>query len=173
MFNKLPLKKEYFLITGVFVLLLISYQMAFEKTIALWQVHNSLKEKLALAGDVSVQPVYLKRKGKNLESILQLYRVDSAAFRNSVISSVSLIAARENVKLLEVPVEDPFFRTDKFRIQKLVFQGDYFSLLKTLNNLQQAATIGVIRSVTLKLPERGHTSELKMPVLEVLFLSAR
>jgi hypothetical protein len=173
MFNKLPLKKEYLLLAGVLVLLLVSYQMAFKKTIALWQVHRNLTAKLALAGDVSVQPGYLKRKGGNLENILQLYRVDSTAFRNSVISSVSLIAARENVKLLEVPVEDPFYRTDRFMIQKLVFQGDYFSLLKTLNNLQQAAAIGIIRSVALKLPERGHTGELKMPVLEVLFLSAR
>ena len=173
MFNKLPLKKDYLLLAGVFALLLVSYQLAFNKTIALWQVHHNLEEKLALAGDVSAQPGYLNRKGKNLESILQLYRVDSAAFRNSVISSVSLIAARENVKLLEVPVEDPFYRTDRFTIQKLIFQGDYFSLLKTLNNLQQASAIGVIRSAALKLPERGHTSELKTPVLEILFLSAR
>jgi hypothetical protein len=173
MWNKLPLKKEYLLIAGVFLLLLISYQMAFKKTIALWVTHKALEKNLALAGDVSVQPDYLKRKGHNLENILQLYKVDSATFRNSIISSVSITAAKENVRLLEVPSEDPFYRTDKFTIQKLVFQGDYFALLKTLQKLQQSSLIGIIRSVAIKLPERGHTGDLKMPVLEVLFLSAR
>jgi hypothetical protein len=173
MWDKSPVKKEYLLIAGVFVLLLISYQLAFKKTIALWTVHQELVKNLNLAGDVSVQPGYLKRKGHNLENILRMYKADSATFRNNVISMVSITASKENVRLLEVPPEDPFYKTDKFIIQKLVFQGDYFALLKTLQNLQQSSQIGVIRSAAIKLPERGHTGDLKMPVLEVLFLSAR
>ncbi|GGH22112.1 hypothetical protein [Mucilaginibacter phyllosphaerae] len=173
MWDKLTVKKEYLLTAGVFVLLLISYQLAFKKTIALWTVHKELQKNLSLAGDVSVQPGYLKRKGHNLESISQLYKADSATFRNSIISTVSITASKENVRLLEVPAEDPFYKTDKFSIQKLVFQGDYFALLKTLQKLQQSSQIGVIRSAAIKLPEKGRTGDLKMPVLEVLFLSAR
>lgn len=161
------------MVAGVVLLLLISYQMAFKKTIALWVKHKELERNLSFAGDVSVQPDYLKRKGHNLKNILQLYRSDSATFRNSIISSVSITAAKENVRLLEVPSEDPFYKTDRFIIQKMIFQGDYFALLKTLKNLQQTSQIGVIRSAAIKLPERGHTGDLKMPVLEVLLLSAR
>lgn len=173
MLDKLPIKKDYLLIAGVLLLLLVSYQMAFKKTLALWQAHRNLTEKLALSADLSIEPGYLKRKGHNLEGILRLYKVDSAAFRNSIISAVSMTAAKENVRLLEVPSEDPFFRTDRFVIQKMVFQGDFFALLKTLRNLQQTPQVGVVRSVAIKLPERGRTGDLKMPVLEVLFLSAR
>jgi hypothetical protein len=173
MLQKIFSRKEYVLAGGTVLLFLLSYQFAFKKTIDLWQDNTRLKARLVPAGDLSVQPEYLKRKSENLTAILRTYRVDSAAFRNSVINTVARIAARENVRLLEVPSEDPYFRTSKFTVQKLVFQGDYFSLVKTLKNLQQEADIGAIRSAALKLPGRGQTGDLRSPVLELYFLSAK
>lgn len=130
------------------MLLLLSYQLAFKNTITAWQTNSQLKKQLAQATDLSYQPDYLQRKNNNLNKVIELYRVDSNAFRNNSISKIAIIAEKENVKLSEVPLQDPFFHTEHLIIQKLELEGDYFSLIKTINNLQQTVGIGIIRSVT-------------------------
>jgi len=168
MLKQLPLKKEYLLIAAAIVLLLLGYKLAFKQTFEAWQTNRQLKEQLARSSDLSYQPGYLERKSVNLNKVIDLYRADTAAFRNNSISTISVIAGKENVKLSEVPSQDPFFHTDKFIIQKLDFEGDFFSLTKTLNNLQATTGIGIIRSVSYKLT--GNSMDLnkdRKPVLEV------
>jgi hypothetical protein len=56
----------------------------------------------------------------------------------------------------------------QFTIQKLDFEGDYYSLVKVLNQLQQAKAIGMIRTVTFK--TAGNPSvKAKRLLLEVYF----
>jgi len=151
MLKQLHLKKEYLLITGAIVLLLLSYQLAFKQTFEAWQTHSQLKAQVVQSTDLSYQPGYLERKDTNLGKVIDLYKADTVAFRNNSISTISVIAGKENVKLSEVPTQDPFFHTDKFIVQKLDFEGDFFSLTKTLNNLRTTNGIGMIRSASYKL----------------------
>jgi hypothetical protein len=150
MLNKLPIKKDHLLIAAALVLLLLSYKLAFEKTIIAWQTNTQLKKQLAKATDLSYQPEYLQRKNNNLSKVIDLYKTDTVAFRNNSISQISIVAEKENVKLSEVPLQDPFLHTDKLIAQKITLEGDYFALTKTLNNLQSTTGIGVIRSMSYK-----------------------
>jgi hypothetical protein len=53
-------------------------------------------------------------------------------------------------------------------VQKLDFEGDFFSLTKTLNNLQSTGGIGVIRCASYQLlTTRANLKEGKKLVLEV------
>jgi hypothetical protein len=85
-----------------------------------------------------------------LDKFVALYKVDTTNFRSNIISKISSIAGQQNVKLSEVPVQDPVFHTPQFIVEKLSFEGDYFSLIKTMNRLQATDNIGIIRSMTLK-----------------------
>jgi len=168
MLKQLPIKKEYLLLAGTVLLLVISYQLAFKRTVDAWQLHNRLKKQLATSVSLTDQPVYLERKNHNLDQIIDLYKTDTTTFRSNAISSIVSIAEKENVKLSEVPTQDPMFHSGSFIIQKLDFEGDYFALTKTYNQLQSAKDLGVAGSAIFKVVEmRSSTDDVKKLVMEV------
>lgn len=168
MLKNIPIKKEYLLVAGTIIAVLICYQLAFKKTIMAWQLNKQLNTQLTQASDLNVQPAYLERKSANLSKITALYKTDTTAFRSNVISNIAGIAEKENVRLSEVPLQDPSYNTDKFIIQKLDFEGDFFSLTKVLKQLQSTPQIGMLRSVTYKsIGIRSNSDESKKLVLEV------
>lgn len=144
------IKKEYLLLGGSVLILIICYQLAFKKTIEAWHLHKQLTSQLSQSSNVNFQPGYSERKNANISCILNLYKADTVNFRSNIIGRISSIAEKENVKLSEVPVEDPALRHNQLIIQKLAFEGDYFSLIKTLNELQKTTGIGMIRSIDIK-----------------------
>jgi hypothetical protein len=169
MLKKIPVKKEYLLIAGTILLLFVSYQLAFKKTIAAWQVNSSLEKKLSQSNDITIQPDYLERKNKNLDKLIGLYKADTTALRNNLINVVSLLADKENVKLSEVPMQDIANVSDHFIIERLRFEGDYLALMKLSGRLQQENSIGMIRSETLKVTEVNTSgSKIKKLGLEVM-----
>jgi hypothetical protein len=174
MLKQVPIKKEYLLIAAAIVLLLLCYQLAFKKTVAAWQIYKQLKAQIAQASDLSYQPAYLERKNSNLSKIIGRYKTDTVTFRSNTISAVSSIAEKENVKLSEVPLQDPIYHTDEFIIQKLNFEGGFFALTKVLNRLHATAGIGVVRSATYKVTNlRSGVLDTKKLVLEVYLETVR
>ncbi|SDQ01667.1 hypothetical protein SAMN05428975_5922 [Mucilaginibacter sp. OK268] len=149
-----PFKKEYLLIAGAVILLLICYQLAFKNTITAWQFNRQLKTQLQQTGDISYQPGYLDRKSKNLEHILVLYRSDTALFRSNTISTIAVLAEKYRVKLAEVPAQDEVYHTERAIIQKLNFEGDFFALNSFLNQLESSESVGVVRAVEFKLQRK-------------------
>ncbi|BAU54917.1 hypothetical protein [Mucilaginibacter gotjawali] len=168
MLKQLSIKREYLLVAASILLLIISYHLAFKKTIEAWQEHNRLNKELMQSAGVDLQPAYLNRKNHNIGQIINFYKTDTVAFRSSAISAIASIAEKENVKLSEVPTQDPIYHTDKFIIQKLDFEGDYFALTRMLNQLQATKGIGVCRSATFRvITTRTTVAEVKKLVLEV------
>jgi hypothetical protein len=148
MLKKIPLKKEHLFVIAAILVCVLCYRLAFQKTIEAWQIHQQLSKQLAAAGDLSDQPAYLERKQANLSKIIGLYRADTVAFRSNIISTISGIAENDGVKLSEVPAQDPLYNTDKLIIQKLSFEGSFFSMTKVLQQLQSTTGIGMVRSFT-------------------------
>jgi hypothetical protein len=168
MLNQLPIKREYLLIAASLLLLVISYRLAFKKTLEAWREHSHLKTELAQSPGLEVQPAYLNRKNHNIDQIINLYKTDTIAFRSNAISAIASIAEKEGVKLSEVPTQDPIYHTDKYIIQKLDFEGDYFALTRMLNQLQATKGTGMCRSVTfMVLTTRTSVVEIKKLVLEL------
>jgi hypothetical protein len=168
MLEKLPIKKEYLLIAATIGLLLLSYRLAFKHTIEAWKIHNELQSKLTRSTDLSYQPEYLERKNANIDKSISQYKADTTEFRSNIINTISSIAEKENVKLTEVPVQDVSYRTDHFIIEKLGFEGDYFSLVRLAHDLQLTSNIGMIRSEQWKMTTINLSSkQIKKMVLEV------
>jgi hypothetical protein len=167
MLKQLPVKKEYLFIASVIIILLIGYQFAFKKTLEAWQISKQLKAQIAQASDLSIQPAYLDRKNANLSKIIGFYKTDTVAFRSNIINTISSIAEKEQVKLSEVPLKDPLFHNDKFIVQKLSFEGNFFTLTKVLNQLQLTTGIGMVRSVTYKIPREKSGANGERNILEI------
>jgi len=162
------IKKEYLLLAASVVMLVICYQLAFKKSIEAWHQHRQLASQAAQSVSGSFQPAYSERKSANISKILNLYKADTVNFRSNIIGRISSIAEKENVKLAEVPADDPSLHNNKIIHQKLAFEGDYFSLVKTLNELQKTPEIGVVRSIDLKsAPSNSNEHGTRPPTMAV------
>jgi len=160
--------KKYLLPAGTILLLLICYRFAFRNTIEEWRLNSKLKTELQQAGDLSYQPDFMARKGRNLSLILSGFKVDTASFRVAVVNQIASIGEQENVRLAEVPTQEAIYHTDHFIIQRLKLEGDFFSLLKVLHKLENADHTGFLRSVEIKVVKQ-HTAkgEFQKLVMEV------
>ena len=168
MLRQFSFNKIYLLISGTALLLIICYLQAFDKTIVAWQLNSNLHQQLSQSADITLAPLYQGRKNANLEKIIDLYKADTIDFRSNILSKISSIAEQENVKLTEVPGKDPLYHNDQFIIQKLNFDGDYFSLLKIINRLQSTKDIGMIRAIALKkMIDVSSSHKLSKLILEV------
>jgi hypothetical protein len=149
-----PLKKVYLLVLGTVILAVASYKLAFKHTLDARSVNGQLREQLAQQNNATEQPGYIDRKNANLERIIGLYRADTVTYRSSAINAIAFLAEKNNVKFVSAPVQDKSYHTEKYILQKLTFSGDYFSLLKLLNQLQGANGTGMIRSCSFRVPAR-------------------
>lgn len=162
MFEKLPVKKKHVLILATIVMVLISYNLAFKKTYEAWQQYSQLKTQLNSSANLALQPGYVIRKRRNLDSVLAMYKTDTTTFRNNTLSRIAIIAEKENVRLNEVPTDDPILHTDKFILQRLEFEGDFFSLTRVLNDLQSVSNIGLVRSIEYKTVKAANLTDKKL-----------
>src|SRR5471030_199213 len=101
MLKNLIYKKEYWLVAGAIVLLLVCYQLSFKETIQAFELNDRLKTQLNQASDLSYQPGYLERKAQNLDRLLNRYQMDSLALRCNTIASIASMVEKYGVKLSE------------------------------------------------------------------------
>jgi hypothetical protein len=169
--NRLYIKKEYLLMAGTLLACLACYQLAFKRTVAAWQLNQQLKARLAQSSDVSNQPGYTARKNANLDRVLELYQADSINFRSNTISQIAQIAEAGQVKLAEVPYDNQVYANSWFLIQKLDFEGDYFSLMRVFQQLEQRHEAGIIRSAAFR-AKRGTDPEKEKKIVMVLYFES-
>jgi len=165
-----PFKKDYLLVLVVVILALAGYKLAFRYTLEAQNLNKQFREQLAQQHNVTEQPGYTDRKNANLDRIINFYRVDTITYRSNAINTIALMADRNNVKFVNAPVPDKSYRTEKYMLQKLSFSGDFFSLLKLLNQLQAASGTGMIRSCTFRVPSRRDTPGAADGILLEVFL---
>lgn len=158
--------KKNIAIAASVLLLLVCYRLNFSLTIEAWKTNEQLKEKLEAAQDLSVQPGFSARKSKNLDEILKRYRSDSTALRENTIKQIAIIANKEKVRLAEVPLEDPSLRNDQYILERLSFEGDLYSLLRTLKDLEASEGVGMPRTVEISAGKKDGPTKLSMKILQ-------
>ncbi|MES2807008.1 MAG: hypothetical protein V4619_00175 [Bacteroidota bacterium] len=171
MLAKLPFKKNQVFFAGILLLIVICYKLAFKNTIDAWQTNRKLKAQTK-TGNLAYQPDYLNRKARNLDKVIDSYRADTSTFRSNFINRVALMAAKENVKLSDVPSPNSSTRSDRLIIQKISLEGDYFSLIRTVQGIQQTQGIGFVRSVRFKVANSPSNVNQKL-IVEIFLEIAR
>ncbi|WP_345954234.1 hypothetical protein [Mucilaginibacter sp. PAMB04168] len=152
----LPIKKAY-LLAGITILLsLLSIKLAFLPTFKARQINQRLSTQLQSPVGMAYSPAYLHRKSRNLDTILTLYQVDSLTFRSQVLTSLSALAQKHQVKVIELPsdIDNPYNRTSVYQVQKIGLQGSFAQVTRLYNELQATAKIGRIRSALYSVKEQ-------------------
>lgn len=145
------LKRAYLLAALAVLLTLISARFAFWNTWQAWRLNKQLNSRVVEGANISFQPGYLERKNKNLGNAINLYQVDTSAYSNVLLTSISTLAEQEKVDIIDLPTENSntYYQTKSFRIEKIEFQGAYANLLRFYHKFCQLPHIGMIRSVQL------------------------
>jgi hypothetical protein len=169
MFKGLVAKKEYLFVAAMLFVCLACYQLSFKRTLIAWQLNKQLKVRLAQESDLANAPGYSARKSANLDQVLERYRADTTNFRSITISQIAAVAAAQQVKLAGVPVEEPADTAQQFRIQKLDFEGDFFSLMKVFQQLGRGRETGVIRSAAIRSKKNNAGEKEQKLMMELYF----
>jgi len=152
--EKIIRDKKYMLWAGLAVFMFICYQLAFKPTIEAWNYNQELKERAAASNTANGKPLYQVRKKRNLDTLIARFRIDTAVFRNQVLTRTGLVSQKQNVRLTDIPMPDALSSAGGYLVQKLILEGKYADLLRTLDQLRSTAEIGFIRSVALQMPDR-------------------
>jgi hypothetical protein len=152
--EKLFREKKYLFYGTIALFCLICYQLAFKPTIEALQTNSELKAQMLQSAGASGRPAYLVRKKVNLDTLIARFRIDTMLFRTGILNHIALVAAKQDVKLVDVPTPDQLSSAGPYLVQKLVMEGNYFSLLRTLDHLRSSGQVGFIRSVNLQMPDR-------------------
>ena len=171
MIKNLLKKRDIILVLGIVFFAFICYQFAIKNTLDAYKQNQKLAG--ALRGNsVGKLPVgFMKRKSQNLDKILIKYTLDSATFKGRAVGEIASIAEEENLKLIEIPIMEPFYNTEYFLIQRIDFEGDYYSIVKFIKRVQSRNNVGVLRSLSMKTRKKG--DEKGKSIILELFLQIK
>ncbi|MCC8409356.1 hypothetical protein LJ707_10465 [Mucilaginibacter sp. UR6-1] len=143
--DKLLNKPGYLLLAGGLLMLYLAYQFAFKQTLEALQANRQLHAQLESGEDLVAQPGFTKRKSLNLERALELYKVDTATFRSTLITTMSLLAEKHSLRMTDIPtVADTASDSQQHRV---ILQGSYHNMIRFLNDAEKIKGYGQLRSV--------------------------
>jgi hypothetical protein len=159
-------QKKFGLLALALLLTWASWQLAFKNTLSSYLQYRELAGQTNMGQDLSFPSGYNMRKQVNLDKILQGYRQDSTAFRDNLLYQVAFQAARQEVKVVQVPASEGL--GDKMILQRVTFQGSYFALVRLISEFKKTKGMGRIRSV--KIRQASQTEKLRQTIMEVYFV---
>ncbi|PAW94651.1 hypothetical protein CKK33_14575 [Mucilaginibacter sp. MD40] len=164
--------RPYAVPAAAILFLFICYQLAFKKTLEAWQLHRQFQQQLSTAQGIGSTPALMIRKQRNLDRIVQHYRWDTTAYRSSIIEQISKLSATQGVGFPTLPQREPALQSDQLQVERVVLNGKFTDLLKTLHTMEQTSSLGVVRSVRLSSPDertgkKGNSLEMSVYLMSV------
>lgn len=141
-------KKFCFLVSGSLIFLIISFNLAFKRTISEIKSYGASKMQLVSLHDA---PMQLQLLEKRLLGINENLKMTSKNERNQeiyLLERANLLIKGSNLRITELPKNNVNTK-DGFLIktQQLVIQGSFNELLRILYSFEKDQTIGNVCSV--------------------------
>lgn len=136
MLEKLSYKQKcYLLFAGLFVFLVLGYQVSFSDTFAMIDEIHEKETKLQWLKEKEKELPALKAKMTEFEKAYS--RNDSTSVRDKLTAYISDFAERNNCLVTEIPLNSSF-RNDKLNVQTNTFtvKGNFFNLVSLLYTLE-------------------------------------
>jgi transcriptional/translational regulatory protein YebC/TACO1 len=140
--------KNKLLISGVVLLAILSWNLAFRKTYNAIALNSELRNKMERKSDLSINPDYLKRKHQVLSQVLKHYTLDSTQWKNDFWLKVSRVAASKEVSITYNPSAYKAKGDSVSQIvkQEIAFKADFKKLVSLLDSLERIEGVGFITS---------------------------
>jgi len=170
MFNNRSNKQKFRIIaTALVILIWVSYQLTFSKTIDLWKECKRLEQQQALIKAIPEQLPVLTQKVEQLEKILG--NSGGEDFSTLILEQVNTLCQQNNVRLKEIP-EKHVFNGKNLIVETLDInlQGSFSDQLRIVSELEKSDAKARLRSLRLQTIINQSTGERKLQ--STLFLQS-
>ncbi|WP_299550675.1 hypothetical protein [Seonamhaeicola sp.] len=140
--------KNIILIIGFFLALVLCYQLALSKTLALKTEFKTLKKQDLLFESTPKQLSLLKQKQKYYDSILVKHQINGSSLQNNLLKAINTFADSSNIKVVSFS-EPHVINQNALKINTYQFslEGNYNAMIKLIYKLEQETRFGEIISL--------------------------
>jgi|GEM_PF-5146284 len=165
-------KRNLLLWASASVVLLLSYLLAFSKTINLYSENSRLEDRIEIARNAPEQVKELEREAFSLQKQIHFLGAQED-FRQEVRDLLSHDDFAQGVilKSMKSPVS---YRSDDMQIEtyEIAFQGAFIPLVKTIYRMEQKMTLGRVAGVKMQV-ERDKSSRKEILIAYVYIQTSR
>lgn len=140
--------KNIILLVGFLLALILCYQLAISKTVALKKEYNTLKQEEALFENTPKQVSLLKQKQKHYDSLLNKYQIKESSIQNNLLKTINTFADSSNIKVIGFLEPHIINQNDlKINTYQFTLEGDYNAIIKLIYRLEQDTKFGEITNL--------------------------
>jgi hypothetical protein len=140
--------KLYLLVIGAVLFLILSFRLAFTRTISEKKVLNENKVQFSYIEEAPAQLQLLESQLKEYDKQSSFSVYNPEEFQVRLLERVTMLSHGADIKLVEIPKIHLENRDDLIiKTQQLVFQGSFNNLLKFLEKTGRDINVGNICSV--------------------------
>lgn len=131
------------------LLLFVSYQLAFKKTVQRYQEYQLLKTEAASGDNLSVSPLYTAARIKKIDDLYEKFLVDTLSWKNNLWnSSAGLSRKYPGMISAYPPAKSLLLNERQFFKQSIGFSGEFGNLLRLLHDLSYMKNIGMLSGIS-------------------------
>jgi len=153
-------KKNRLLLTSALFILVLSWFSVFQKTLDAVSLNWRLKDQIAGSGSLAESPAYTSERLGAINAAYDLFKADSADWRNELWNHVSNMASSDKYQLVYSSEEVKGAMKDSLILsQNILLKGEFKDLIRLLDSVENIREIGYISSLKLFKPERSSLQE--------------
>ncbi|MFI1772539.1 hypothetical protein [Thalassobellus citreus] len=136
------------LLVGFVLALLLCYQLAISKTVALKKEYHILKQQDLLFEASPKQVSLLKQKQEYYDGLLSKYQLHGSSVQNNLLKTINTFADSANLKVVSF-LEPHTINKNELKISTYQFtiEGTYNAILKLIHTLEQDTKFGEITNL--------------------------
>ncbi len=156
-------KKVQLLFIGIIVMLFLSYQFSFKKTINSYFEYSDNKEKLDSVQNAPQQISAVQKQLASIENAVRMNPDTSSDFQKMLLEKVSLYCQQNNLVLREFP-QTIYFNNRDFEVEtnQIVVEGSFIKILKLVYELEQNFYVGKLVSLKFSSQKDYKTGIIKL-----------
>ena len=145
-------KKKYilFLVCSI-ALLIISYSLAFSKTISLRKEYLKKKKSESIYKDIPNQINLLSKKQVYYDSILKKFNLNTSSLENNLLKQLNKYADKNNLKIKVFNAPHILLHHQStYTTYNFTLEGEFSNLLKVISSIEQSGTFGEVIHIDFK-----------------------
>lgn len=137
--------KNSILIVTFLLAIILCYQLAISKTVALKKEFKTLKHQEFLFKNTPKQISLLKQKQKYYNGLLDKYQIHGSSLQNNLLKTINAFADSTNIKISTFLKPHVIYNNElKVNTYQFTLEGNYNAILKLIHQLEQNTKFGEI-----------------------------
>ncbi len=140
--------KNRLLIVGFLLVIILCFQLAISKTIAVKKEYTILKDQESLFKNTPKQVSLLKQKQLYYDELLSKYQINGSSVQNNLLKTINRFADSTNLKVVSFLEPHSITKTDlKVNTYQFTLQGNFNAILKLIHALEQHTKFGEVTNL--------------------------